>query len=221
MVERGADYAIQPAPDGDRGWVFCPEYAGPEPLEISPAGWDTRIFLFGPGRLPDTDFRFGDGPDRPDTKGARRRASWRRTVESGFPPSTPYRYRQSMKGKVASARKPSRTARKGHQAPGDPPRPQIQTAETGKRPTAMAVPPTAQRIQKVPQGAPAARLSRTATARLTSRRQSPPSRWAWTASPSADVRWPLTIKGNPHLLIAGLPGYGEDDLPAERVAGRW
>ena len=59
MVERGADYAIQPAPDGDRGWVFCPEYAGPEPLEISPAGWGARIFLFGPGRLPDADFRFG------------------------------------------------------------------------------------------------------------------------------------------------------------------
>ena len=58
MVERGADYAIQPAPDGDRGWVFCPEYAGPEPLEISPAGWGVRIFLFGAGRLPDADFRF-------------------------------------------------------------------------------------------------------------------------------------------------------------------
>ena len=26
---------------------------------------------------------------------------------------------------------------------------------------------------------------------------------------SADVRWPLTVKGNPHLLIAGLPGMGK------------
>ena len=25
----------------------------------------------------------------------------------------------------------------------------------------------------------------------------------------ADVQWPLTIKGNPHLLIAGLPGMGK------------
>src|SRR5262249_55165681 len=24
-----------------------------------------------------------------------------------------------------------------------------------------------------------------------------------------EVRWPLTIKGNPHLLIAGLPGMGK------------
>ena len=59
MVERGADYAIQSAPDGDRGWVFCPEYAGREPLEVSPAAAGVRIFLFGPGRLPDADFRFG------------------------------------------------------------------------------------------------------------------------------------------------------------------
>ena len=43
MVEKGGEYPmqppIQPAVDGDRGWVFCPEYAGPAPLEISPAGW--------------------------------------------------------------------------------------------------------------------------------------------------------------------------------------
>lgn len=26
---------------------------------------------------------------------------------------------------------------------------------------------------------------------------------------SADVRWPLTVEGNPHLLIAGLPGMGK------------
>ena len=25
----------------------------------------------------------------------------------------------------------------------------------------------------------------------------------------AEVRWPLTIKGNPHLLVAGLPGMGK------------
>ena len=29
------------------------------------------------------------------------------------------------------------------------------------------------------------------------------------ATSNVDVRWPLTIKGNPHLLIAGLPGMGK------------
>ena len=56
MIEKGGDYALQTLPEGNRGWVFCPEYAGPRPLEISPAGWSTRIFLFGPGLLPDSDF---------------------------------------------------------------------------------------------------------------------------------------------------------------------
>ena len=29
------------------------------------------------------------------------------------------------------------------------------------------------------------------------------------ARSNADVRWPLTVQGNPHLLIAGLPGMGK------------
>ena len=57
MVEKGEGYIFAGMPDGDRGWVLCPEYAGARPLEISPSGWDTRIFLFGPGLLPDSDFR--------------------------------------------------------------------------------------------------------------------------------------------------------------------
>ena len=57
MIEKGGDYSFAGMQQADRGWVFCPEYAGASPLEISPAGWDTRIFLFGPGLLPDSDFR--------------------------------------------------------------------------------------------------------------------------------------------------------------------
>ena len=75
MVERGADYAIQPAPDGDRGWVFCPEYAGPEPLEISPAGWGARIFLFGPGRFAGRRFPIRDGPQRRRRRRRQQRSS--------------------------------------------------------------------------------------------------------------------------------------------------
>ena len=57
MIEGGNDYSFAATSRGDRGWVFCPEYAGANPLEISPAEWDARIFLFGPGLLPDSDFR--------------------------------------------------------------------------------------------------------------------------------------------------------------------
>lgn len=57
MVEKGGEYSFAGADKADRGWVFCPEYAGAAPLEVSPAGWETWIFLFGPGLLPDSDFR--------------------------------------------------------------------------------------------------------------------------------------------------------------------
>ena len=38
MIEKGEDYLFAEMQQADRGWVFCPEYAGASPLEISPAG---------------------------------------------------------------------------------------------------------------------------------------------------------------------------------------
>jgi hypothetical protein len=66
MIEKGGEYTFAVAEKADRGWVFCPEYTGVAPLEVSPADWDTRIFLFGSGLLPDSDFHgdVGDGHDR-------------------------------------------------------------------------------------------------------------------------------------------------------------
>ena len=57
MIEDGASYSFAVTEAEDRGWVFCPEYAGHTPLRISPGDWSTQIFLFGPGLLPDTDYR--------------------------------------------------------------------------------------------------------------------------------------------------------------------
>ena len=65
MIERGGDYVFSTTEAGDRGWVFCPEYAGHRPLKISPDDWDTQVFLFGPGLLPDTDFRSEASPPEP------------------------------------------------------------------------------------------------------------------------------------------------------------
>jgi DNA polymerase III delta prime subunit len=56
-VTAGSSYSLGSMERPDRGYVFCPEYTGGNPLEIAPADWTTRIFLFGPGRLPDSDFR--------------------------------------------------------------------------------------------------------------------------------------------------------------------
>ncbi len=52
MIEKGQDYKFAQSPEGNRGWIFCPEYNREGPNRISPHGWDVQIFLFGPGLLP-------------------------------------------------------------------------------------------------------------------------------------------------------------------------
>ena len=236
MVEKGADYAIQPAPDGDRGWVFCPEYRGPEPLEISPAGSDTRIFLFGPGRLPDADFRFG--ADRPAPPGS--------TPGAGLP-------EEDGSVEVTSSRSVSPLVDGGNRASvGTMPGPgdrdlaadgssaSAATAETDRSNGGKESPPAdtgtigATTAEPTELGGGNGRASGSngdssgATtnpegASTLSDGESAPNR---NATPDvsmpvpaitlgadtltgADVQWPLTVKGNPHLLIGGLPGMGK------------
>jgi DNA phosphorothioation-dependent restriction protein DptH len=57
MIAKGAEYIFPEVNKVDRGWVFCPEYAGTRPLLISPESWNTSVFLFGPSLLPDLAFR--------------------------------------------------------------------------------------------------------------------------------------------------------------------
>ncbi len=235
MIERGADYSIQPAPDGDRGWVFCPEYAGAEPLEISPAGWGARIFMFGPGRLPDADFRFGtnaaaeggggeapgtgtsgndrglntpssrsvsptvDGGDRDsiaDIPGADRGSQGGGGSGAGATAADPDSGKGGAAGSDGNTAQPARHQGREHVSKGnaagrngDPP-----GGSTGAggatRPSIGKTAPDRGATAEVPTPVPAVALG---VDSLT----------------GADVQWPLTIKGNPHLLIAGLPGMGK------------
>ena len=80
MVELGDGYPFSTVGVGDRGWVFCPEYAGLRPLKISPDGWGTEVFLFGPGLLPDSDSGSETVPsvvDQPNTSRISRPSSGR------------------------------------------------------------------------------------------------------------------------------------------------
>lgn len=146
MIEKGGDYRFAAPAGGDRGWVFCPEYAGRRPLEISPDDWDIRIFLFGPGRLPDSDAGFDPPP-------------------SGHVdlPST---------GSVTTVRKNS----EGESTSGD---------RAGAPDGGSDTP-----VVDGDGGVPAIRLGANIVT-------------------SAGVDWRLGIDGNPHLLIAGLPGMGK------------
>ena len=147
MIERGGDYVFSTTEAGDRGWVFCPEYAGHRPLKISPDDWGTQVFLFGPGLLPDTDFRSEASPPEP----VRRHSA---------PPSTK---RRDLPADISGSRGPD---------------------DAGRSDGAPDSPTDSDR------GEPSVCLG---TDTLT----------------SAEVAWPLSVKRNPHLLIAGLPGMGK------------
>ncbi len=129
MVERGADYPFSTVAADDRGWVFCPEYAGRCPKRLSPAGGGAEIYLFGPGLLPGSEL--GRETDR------------REDEEEAI----------------------GKTSEESREAPGH-------SKELVDRP-------------------------------------SPTVQLGTETGTNAEVRWTLTTKGNPHLLIAGLPGMGK------------
>ena len=171
MVEKSGEYAFHTASDGDRGWVFCPEYVGHEPLEISADGCSTRVFLFGPGSLPDSDFRFGDEPPlKPATDSAT-------TIASETPEDTSPGVASKVKGPTNAS----------HGSPS------AATIPRGERTPTPESPPT------------------------------PTIGLGSDALTGAEVEWPLTVKGNPHLLVAGLPGMGKTtclvNLCRQMVAG--
>ena len=136
MLERG--YGFRESAGGDRGWVFCPEYAGAEPTRISPGSGKTEVFLFGPANLPDSDA-------------------------------------------PAGKREPERSADETRSGPG--PR------------TAAAAPRT---DGASPAGDPGDPPRKTIEVRLGAEMRT-----------GEEVSWTLTVKGNPHLLLAGLPGMGK------------
>ena len=149
MIERGGDYVLSGEEAGDRGWVFCPEYAGREPLEISPRDWSTRVFLFGPGLLPDSNVS-------QDTL----------TSTSLPPPPVPVVIRDNG--------------------------PSGDVTDTNAVATGSLATPEA-----------------TGKGSNGEANNLPTIRLGTDAMSNTEVQWPLTIQGNPHLLIAGLPGMGK------------
>ena len=148
MIERGGDYAFTVSTAGDRGWVFCPEYAGHRPLKISPDDWATQVFMFGPALLPDSGFGFKAlFPEPMEQPTTIRSTSDRTEAEDGS------KFRRAD----------------GNDEPVD--RSDVSVSDSGSL-------------------SPVVCLGKNI---LT----------------NADVNWRLGVDGNPHLLIAGLPGMGK------------
>jgi len=160
MIERGGDYSFAGLQRGDRGWVFCPEYGGVSPSEISPTQWDTRVFLFGPGLLPDSEFR---------------RESICRSANGGAPKASVLLAAERQEGREPDG------------AGLEPTEPSPGSSE-GEYHREGAV--SGADMESGSENVPAVCFG---TDLLT----------------GAEVRWSLTVKGNPHLLVAGLPGMGK------------
>lgn len=153
MIEKGGEYVFPETVGGDLGWIFCPEYAGIAPLEISPNGWSARIFLIGPDLLPDSDFRPAVEADRAP-----------RSADSS-----------------------------SHRLSGDPVDTVLSEGSTGGG--GVSSPSEEHRGRTIADAGDD---------------DAPPSiRLGTDLHANTDVRWPLTVRGNPHLLIAGLPGMGK------------
>ena len=183
MIEKGGEYSFAVAEKGDRGWVFCPEYTGIAPLEVSPADWDTRIFLFGSGILPDSDF-YPARPGPPVEVGEHREATLAKThsehieeltESSGAPQSPDVGIPRSTTPqlKVDQVEHSSDAAK-----------------EVSPLESCTKHPDSSHANNNADDGEPSVCLGTDLLAGL-------------------EVRWPLTVKGNPHLLVAGLPGMGK------------
>jgi DNA phosphorothioation-dependent restriction protein DptH len=166
LIEKGGDYCFETIEQPDRGWVFCPDFGGARPLEITPPSWETRIFMFG----PDSDFRRG----------------------AALPASEP----SVPRGQNEPALDTTAPSEYGYVE-----------METSTSVGGAANPDADVVALSVIQGDEEAEA----------RKSKPPS--SCDAVPSvclgtnlhsgAEVRWPLTVRGNPHLLLAGLPGMGK------------
>ena len=177
MIEKGENYTFAEAEKADCGWVFCPEYAGSAPLEISTSGRETKVFLFGPGLLPDFDLRR-------ERVGEPAYASSTAPVRRDGPAES--NQRQTSVSTPLQVVNTASSIRTGTQSPLD----QAGEQPSGPPPTEVVAPTRPPIDVATSEGQQVSVLLGTDTLA------------------GSDVVWPLTIKGNPHLLIAGLPGMG-------------
>ncbi len=148
-----------------RGWIFCPEYRGSEPLEISIGDSDIRVFMFGPERLP--DLRAGEH-------------------SGGKPASQPAQIATPQPAESTSPQKSG-----GGEITLTVSTPGAETGGALSPSKARGVPVDAVIQESGPSAAePAICLGQNQI----------------TGDP---ISWKLTVRGNPHLLIAGLSGMGK------------
>jgi DNA phosphorothioation-dependent restriction protein DptH len=198
MIEKGGEYTFSITDRPDRGWIFCPEFTASLPLEVSPADWDTRIFLYGPSLLPDSE-------------------PYRERVPN--PEPVPDREPVPNPASVGVNASPTETFAKA------PTIDDLQVNDTVRKPD--------ESVARQKGGEPVAKALANEQAVTGSAMQQKNNEGLKQSleHPEAlvclgtdlltgsETSWSLTIKGNPHLLIAGLPGMGKTTC-LNRYGGR-
>ena len=191
MIEKGGEYTFSITDRPDRGWIFCPEFTEVSPLEVSPADWDTRIFLFGPSLLPNSEPYRERSPDREPVLGREvfpNPASPRVDFPAENFPTAPATNDLSVNDTVQIAGEPAATLRADEAF--------VKAEDANDQ--AMTDSPTQQKNSESFKHGLEQReaLVCLGTDLLT----------------GSETNWPLTIKGNPHLLIAGLPEWARQPV---------
>ncbi len=159
MISKGRNYAFAEFSGSDRGWIFCPEFASNSPSKISPAEFETQIYLFGPDSLP--------GLARPlesiaPTEGMAQE-----------PPPHAQELREESRAQVNVKREVAREEAGG-------------TGQVSAASTETFDEGSGRSVSDVPSIC-----------------------FGNEVHGGNEVLWPLTTRGNPHLMLAGLPGMGK------------
>lgn len=168
LIEKGGDYCFETIEQPDRGWVFCPDYVGSRPLEITPSGWDTRIFIFG----PESDFR----------RGATQFTNGQRMLSGQNEPIV-----ENISSSQKDDSEPTFSASDDESVQID------RNAET--------VSPSSNKFSD--------QIAASGTKYQSFSDVIPSVCLGTNLHSGAEVHWPLTVRGNPHLLLTGLPGMGK------------
>ena len=186
MIGKGAAYSFDFGAGTDLGWICCPEYQDPKPMRLSAPDADVEIHLFGPGGLPDLDTRYRSHGT--PSEGVAQAVEDLDASESQTAPA------QSGQPDLPSLVAPAPTA----SSPAAEALPALDEApsDAPNEDSANTVEPTDVAEPAVESSAPSSSLESAVvlgTDRFVNGR----------------VSWQLTVRGNPHLLVAGLPGMGK------------
>jgi len=192
MVEKASDYKFPGITGTDRGWIFCPRYEGETPELLSDDSSQTKVFIFGPNPLlPDSLYQLA------------------KIVESDG--LTGHETDESLIGSLG-----------GTEISKD------SLEETGSGTSAESEEENTDGGEVNIDPATDTGLEVINTGKITESKDPNPGSSPLISTPTSDathndctvtlgedsltgldVHWRLTTKGNPHLLVAGLPGMGK------------